>query len=159
MTNPTTAPISLSGSNNADVITGVGSASNRLYGLGGNDTLIGGRGSDEIYGGPGADRFVVRRRSVDRFVDFNPRQDRLLFPANEFPNIRRILNVRIPLMKWAATSTSDLIYVMGRGELHWNQNGAAPGWGTGGLIALIGRAGWIAPINIPGAAIQSVEMS
>jgi Ca2+-binding RTX toxin-like protein len=157
---PMTIPTTITGTSRADRLIGITNASNRIYGLGGDDLLIGGRQADQMWGGPGRDRFVVRRGSVDRFVDFHWRDDKILLNKAEFPNIRRLSNARLPILNWSMTSSSDLVYLMHEGRLYYNANGTAPGWGDGGgLIAELGRPGWIGPPRINGNSIVSVEFT
>ena len=55
----------------------------RLNGGRGDDTIDGGRGNDVLRGGGGEDSFVFAKGDgIDRVVDFNPSQDRVLIEAS-----------------------------------------------------------------------------
>ena len=45
----------ITGTENADTLTGTGEIFDQISGLGGNDSAIGGLGSDNLYGGDGND--------------------------------------------------------------------------------------------------------
>ncbi len=58
----------------------------------GNDSIAGGLGNDVLTGGPGKDTFVFdakpnRKSNVDKLLDFNVRDDRLLLDNKYFPKL------------------------------------------------------------------------
>jgi Ca2+-binding RTX toxin-like protein len=73
-----TEPLTLSGSNNSNRLTG-GAGNDTISGNGGNDTLVGGLGNDTLTGGAGRDFFEFSSPlgvgNVDRITDFNVADD------------------------------------------------------------------------------------
>ena len=142
-----------------DIIYGL-SGNDLLRGGAGNDTLVGGAGNDTLVGGAGADSFLYNTDavfgltgvSVDALADFNSSQgdkivlDKITFSA--FP-----LRVAVGIASTAGTgfsnksdfqitshrgtSTAKIIYDSVTGQLFYNQNGSAAGFGNGGLFATL----------------------
>lgn len=150
MTTP--IPAAISGSHQSDRLVGHPQLASALYGLGGDDVLIGSRHSDTLIGGPGrdtmtggagADLFVLE--GVDRITDFEPDEGDLLvlsrraipaLPAGQL-TITRVHDTR--LAPFSARSSVTLIYDISTGDLYLNANGRRPGFGAnGGLIAQLG---------------------
>nr|WP_246548495.1 calcium-binding protein [Ancylobacter oerskovii] len=66
--------------------------SDRLFGEAGNDYMTGGKGTDAYYGGAGYDYAIVETGgAVDYFVDWNAKQDRVVFDNDIFSSIRAVL--------------------------------------------------------------------
>jgi Ca2+-binding RTX toxin-like protein len=157
------ANINGTGNGLGNVITG-NTGINTLDGQGGNDTLIGGDGddlllggsdsdsltggvgNDALTGGSNADFFVFSSKSafnvanlgVDTITDFSLAGgdlivlDQTVFGAIALGNIGFVANDA------AAASVGSLItYSASTGNLFFNQNGAAAGFGTGGQFATV----------------------
>jgi Ca2+-binding RTX toxin-like protein len=149
--------------NSDDVINGQGgndiidgkSGNDLLRGGTGNDTLIGGVGDDILVGGAGADTFLYNTNAafatsavgVDTISDFNSSEgdkivlDKTTFSAiasaagNGFSNISDF-----QITSSAGTSTARIVYDSVSGQLFYNQNGSAAGFGSGGLFANLRNA-------------------
>ncbi|MCC5633350.1 putative Ig domain-containing protein [Nostoc sphaeroides CHAB 2801] len=145
-----------------NVINGL-SGNDLLRGGSGNDILIGGAGNDTLVGGEGADRFLYNTDApfdltavgVDTITDFNSSQgdkivlDQTTFSAFPFP-------VAVGIASTARTGFSNLsdfqvtsiekvssgviVYNPVSGQLFYNPNGSAPGFGSGGLFATLNGA-------------------
>ncbi|MEH2369399.1 beta strand repeat-containing protein [Nostoc sp.] len=134
-----------------DIING-NSGDDLLRGGEGNDTLIGGRGNDVLIGGVGADFFVYNSNAeftttvvgVDTITDFNSSEgDKIVLDKTTFgalasatgtgfsnPNDFQITNL-------AGTSTAKIVYDSVSGQLFYNPQGSAAGFGSGGLFATL----------------------
>jgi hypothetical protein len=155
----------VSGFNNSDdVVNGQGgndsldgkSGNDLLRGGSGNDTLLGAAGNDYLVGGSGADRFVFNSGKkfkgsdfgVDAIADFsNSENDKIVLSkksfraltspvgnslaSNEFTAINASTN------NSAATLAARIVYNQGTGDLIYNENGAASGFGSGGHFATL----------------------
>ncbi|HEY9647031.1 MAG TPA: choice-of-anchor Q domain-containing protein [Chroococcidiopsis sp.] len=147
-----------------DVINGQG-GDDRLTGKRGNDilrggaandALLGGAGNDRLCGNTGADQFVFGSGTtfdrgsfgVDTIADFtllendkivlSKRSFRALtsnvggsLASNDFASINASTN------NSATTLTARIIYNQQTGDLIYNQNGAASGFGSGGRFATL----------------------
>ena len=143
--------------NSNDVINGQGgndkinglSGNDLLRGDAGNDILIGGAGNDILIGGAGADKFLYNTNApfassavgVDAIADFNHCQgDKIIldkttfnaFLGTSFSNANDF-----KITSSAATSTAKIVYDSVSGQLFYNQNGSAAGFGNGGLFATL----------------------
>ncbi|WP_442940157.1 beta strand repeat-containing protein [Nostoc sp.] len=146
--------------NSNDVINGQGgndkidgkSGNDYLRGGGGNDTLIGGAGNNVLTGGTGADRFlynidaafVVSSVGLDTISDFNSSQgDKIVLDKTTFGAIASTPGTGFSnksdfqITTSAGTSTAKIIYDAVSGQLFYNQNGSAAGFGSGGLFATL----------------------
>ncbi|MCC5656776.1 hypothetical protein LC608_07210 [Nostoc sp. XA010] len=139
-----------------DLLRG-GSGDDILIGGEGNDTLVGGVGNDTLVGGVGADRFLYNTDAafaltavgVDAmsttgyaYADFNSSQgDKIILDKTTFNGIISTAGTGFSNAKdfkitsQAATSTAKIIYDAVSGQLFYNQNGSAAGFGSGGLFA------------------------
>ncbi|WP_320073242.1 FG-GAP-like repeat-containing protein [Nostoc sp. MG11] len=131
-----------------------------LIGGAGNDTLIGGAGNDRLTGGTGADRFVFNsnaafKRSdlgVDTLTDFKRSEgdkivlDKTTFsvlrsnPGNGFSNAGEFKSIGFDLFKLTileGISSARVVYDAANGRLFYNENGTAPGFGSGGQFATL----------------------
>lgn len=148
MTTP--IPAAISGSHQSDRLVGHPQLASTLYGLGGDDALIGSRHADTLIGGPGrdtltggggADLFVLEE-GPDRITDFNPDQgDKLVIRQQTFPAaaplVTRTHDSR--LLPFVSRVRAPFIYDINSGNLYFNANGRRPGLGAnGGLIAQLG---------------------
>ncbi|MEH2147230.1 beta strand repeat-containing protein [Nostoc sp.] len=146
--------------NSNDVINGQGgndkidgkSGNDYLRGGAGNDTLIGGAGNDTLISGAGADRFLYNTNAafafsavgVDTITDFNSSQgDKILLDKTTFGAIASTAGTGFSnasdfkITSSASTSTAKIVYDPVSGQLFYNQNGSAAGFGSGGLFATL----------------------
>ena len=132
-------------------LSGLGNAlDNRIIGNSGANILDGGAaGTDVLTGGGGADQFrfsslplLFSSAAADRITDFNPSElDRIRIHRSPFS----IAATRATLsnvsgseaVATALLSSSLFVYDTSSGELHWNQNAAEPGAGSGGVLAVL----------------------
>ena len=130
------------------------SGNNTLSGSGGNDTLSGGRGNDTLTGGPGSDQFLfntaVAPNNVDRITDFFtdffiPLNDRIILDKSVFSALETpansvllatdfaVINVPLALEPVAVgNSVDEIVYNRRTGNLFYNPNNNAAGFGPGG---------------------------
>ncbi|MEH1873626.1 beta strand repeat-containing protein [Nostoc sp.] len=141
----------INGQGGNDIINGL-SGNDLLRGGSGDDILIGGKGNDTLVGGAGADRFLYNTDAafalsavgVDAIADFNSSEgdkiilDKTTFcavasnPGTGFSNANDF-----KITSSGATSTAKIIYDAVSGQLFYNQNGSASGFGSGGLFATL----------------------
>ncbi len=149
--------------NSADVVNGQGgndkidgkSGNDLLRGGAGNDTLIGGAGNDTLVGGAGADRFLYNTNfafassaiGVDVIADFKHSQgDKIILDKTTFSTITSTAGTGFSnvgdfkITYSGAASTAKIIYDAVSGQLFYNQNGSAAGFGSGGLFATLTAA-------------------
>ena len=142
------------GNSAANRING-GGGNDILNGGGGNDNLTGGAGNDNLTGGIGADRFIYNTNAtftrtavgVDTITDFIISQnDKMVLDKTTFPKItsangtgfsRDAEFARVSSNTAAAISGADIVYNTATGEVFYNQNGTATGFGTGGKFAVL----------------------
>jgi hypothetical protein len=149
--------------NSADVVNGQGgndkidgkSGNDLLRGGAGNDTLIGGTGNDTLVGGAGADRFLYNTNAPftsaavgqDAIADFKHSQgDKIILDKTTFSAITSAAGTDFSntsdfkISSSATTSTAKIVYDAVNGQLFYNQNGSAAGFGNGGLFATLSGA-------------------
>ncbi|WP_445632410.1 Calcium-binding protein [Nostoc sp. DSM 114161] len=149
--------------NSNDVINGQGgndkidglSGNDLLRGGTGNDTLIGGAGNDTLVGGAGADRFLYNTNAVfassavgqDIITDFKRSEgDKIILDKTTFSAITSAAGTGFSntndfkITSSAGTSTAKIVYDPVTGQLFYNQNGSAAGFGSGGLFATLSGA-------------------
>jgi Ca2+-binding RTX toxin-like protein len=156
---------SLTGSSNADTLTGNGGkdtligngGDDQLNGGGGNDNLLGGKGNDDLNGGKGndrltgdagRDRFLFKSGAVfqksdgiDTITDFKRGEDKIVLARKTFPTLRNLGSfITVKSAAEAQTSTALIAYVRSTGQLFYNPNGEAAGFGGGGQFAVIARS-------------------
>ncbi|MDZ8134730.1 MAG: hypothetical protein RM049_05420 [Nostoc sp. DedQUE04] len=134
-----------------DIIYGL-SGNDLLRGGDGNDTLVGGAGNDTLVGGAGADCFVYNTDAVfgltavgvDAISDFNSSQgDKIVLDKITFSAITSTAGTGFSnksdfqIISNGETSTAKIIYDAVNGQLFYNQNGSAAGFGSGGLFATV----------------------
>lgn len=127
-----------------------GADDDRLFGTNGNNTLQAGTGRDILTGGLGADRFVLAAGSaltagVDTITDFVRNTDRIVLNkaalrlasavGSGFSVAAEFASVTSDAA--AATSSALVVYNRSNGQLFYNQNGAAAGFGTGAQLAAL----------------------
>lgn len=109
----------------------------------GDDLISGGVGADVLSGQGGRDRFLfdIRRpfrrnlMGVDRIIDFRRNVDDIVIDRTTFTAFRnnQVSFASVANVVQAARSNALITYA--RGTLYYNENGAAPGFGSGGAFA------------------------
>nr|WP_267871703.1 calcium-binding protein [Nostoc sp. CHAB 5715] len=151
----------INGLSGNDLLRG-GSGDDILIGGEGNDTLVGGFGNNILVGGVGADSFVYNTDAdfaltaigQDTIADFNYSQgDQIILDQTTFSAIAL---TRTGYLKDSdfqittssvASSTAKIIYDAASGQLFYNQNGSAAGFGSGGLFATLTGAPTLTALN------------
>jgi Ca2+-binding RTX toxin-like protein len=140
----------------SDILFG-GDDIDNLEGGSGNDTLRGGKGNDilsgegnnngiyYVAGVAGADTFAFDSLSgatfadlgVDRITDFQAGIDKILLDQTIFTALPSTLTATSfqVVANIADAATSNGLIVYSQGQLFYNANGAAAGYGTGGAFA------------------------
>ncbi|WP_306297041.1 Calx-beta domain-containing protein [Nostoc sp. C052] len=141
----------INGEGGNDIINGL-SGNDILRGGAGNDTLIGGAGNDILVGGAGADRFLYNTGTafkgsaigVDTITDFNSSEgDKIVLGKTTFSAIASAAGngfshkSDFQVTNKAGTSSAKIVYDPLSGQLFYNQNGSAAGFGSGGLFATL----------------------
>ncbi|MFN6487254.1 MULTISPECIES: choice-of-anchor D domain-containing protein [unclassified Nostoc] len=144
--------------NSNDVINGQGgndildgkSGDDLLRGGTGNDLLIGGKGNDTLVGGIGADSFVYNTNAaftsaavgIDTIADFNHSEgDKIALAKTTFNAITSVVGTGFSnasdfqVTSLGALSNAVIVYDPMTGQLLYNQNGSAAGFGSGGQFA------------------------
>ncbi|MEH2290991.1 beta strand repeat-containing protein, partial [Nostoc sp.] len=134
-----------------DIIYGL-SGNDLLRGGDGNDTLVGGTGDDTLVGGAGADCFVYNNDAafgltavgVDAIADFkNSQGDKIVLDKTTFSGIASTAGIGFSnksdfqIISNGETSTAKIIYDAVNGQLFYNPDGSAAGFGSGGLFATL----------------------
>ncbi|MGK7891853.1 MAG: FG-GAP-like repeat-containing protein [Leptolyngbyaceae cyanobacterium] len=142
--------------NNADNHLTGGSGADELIGGKGGDRLLGGAGNDELTGNNGKDRFIFsatpnypdgvdspfhkKQLGVDRILDFKPKQDKMILDPDTFTQLtvrQRVSFEVVDKLSDARSSQGIITYVQDKGKLFYNANGSDPGFGGGGLFAIL----------------------
>lgn len=138
--------IRVTGGGGQDTITGIGATAElELVGNSGNDVLTGGRRNDQLRGGSGLDSFVFNSNrafntadlGVDRILDFVRGSDRIVLDQTTFGTISAAQIAIVADDAIAATNAGLITYSRATGNLFFNQNGTAAGFGTGGQFAVV----------------------
>ncbi|MDX2212444.1 MAG: DUF4347 domain-containing protein [Oculatellaceae cyanobacterium bins.114] len=138
--------IRVTGGGGRDGITGIGATAElELVGNSGDDALTGGRRNDQLRGGLGRDSFIFNSNrvfntadlGVDRILDFVVGSDRIVLDQTTFGNINTSQIAIVADDTVAATIAGLITYSRATGNLFFNQNGAANGFGTGGQFAIV----------------------
>ncbi|MEH1877267.1 MAG: calcium-binding protein [Nostoc sp.] len=134
-----------------DLLRG-GTGNDTLVGGAGNDTLVGDAGNDVLTGSAGADSFVYNTDAafaltavgVDAISDFKDSQgDKIILDKTTFNAITSTAGTGFSkksdfqITSSGAASTGKIIYDAVSGQLFYNQNGSAAGFGSGGLFATL----------------------
>jgi len=135
----------------SSLIQGVSSKSDAISGSAKDDVLGAGKGADKLTGASGADQFVFKTKDsfgnagADIITDFNPEEgDQLVLSPDALsglktnPSLQSVTSKKA--LKAAQKSDSDLIYYQPLGQLFYDQNGSAKGFGKGGLFAVLSGA-------------------
>jgi len=141
------ANIDGTGNNLDNEITG-NAGNNALFGLVGNDVLTGAGGNDVLTGGFGNDQFIFNTAlpasGIDTINDFVVGIDKIVLDKTFFPALETIagnlLGIDFRVISQpafgeqipAATATEEIVYNRQTGNLFYNADGAAAGFGIGG---------------------------
>ncbi|WP_345940571.1 cadherin-like domain-containing protein [Nostoc sp. UIC 10630] len=137
----------INGNSGNDLLRG-GEGDDILIGGKGNDTVVGGKGNDVLVGGVGADLFLYNSNAdfvgVDAIADFESgKGDKIVLDKTTFSTITSAVGTGFSnitdfqITSSAATSMAKIVYDPLNGELFYNQNGSAAGFGSGGLFATL----------------------
>ncbi|MDZ8257336.1 hypothetical protein [Nostoc sp. ChiQUE01b] len=148
----------INGNSGNDLLRG-GSGDDILIGGEGDDILIGGFGNNILIGGVGSDRFLYNTDGafalttvgVDAmsttgyaYADFKHSQgDKIILDKTTFSAISSTVGTGFSnasdfkITSLGAASTAKIIYDAVSGQLFYNQNGSAAGFGNGGLFATL----------------------
>lgn len=144
----------INGQGGNDKIDGL-SGNDLLRGGAGNDTLIGGAGNDTLVSGAGTDRFLYNTNAPfasaavgqDAIADFKHSQgDKIILDKTTFSAITSAAGTGFSnasdfkITSSAATSKAKIVYDAVSGNLFYNQNDSAAGFGNGGLFATLSGA-------------------
>jgi Ca2+-binding RTX toxin-like protein len=136
----------INGNSGDDLLRG-GLGDDVLIGGLGNDILIGGLGNDILIGGVGADKFLYNTNAefsttVDTITDFNSSEgDKIVLDKTTFSAITSAAGTGFSnandfqVTNLGGTSAATIVYNSVSGQLFYNQNGSAAGFGSGGLFA------------------------
>ncbi|MEH2283030.1 MAG: choice-of-anchor D domain-containing protein [Nostoc sp.] len=139
----------INGQGGNDTIDGAG-GDDLLRGGTGNDLLIGGQGNDTLVGGTGADSFLFDTNAafnsaavdIDTIADFNHSQgDKIVLDKTIFSAITSVVGTGFSnasdfqISSLGALSNAVIVYDSMTGQLLYNQNGSAAGFGSGGQFA------------------------
>ncbi|MDB9523322.1 calcium-binding protein, partial [Dolichospermum circinale CS-1225] len=143
----------LNGSTGNDFLFG-GDGNDSLSGGDGDDTLTGGLGSNNLFGGAGSDQFVfigdnpfnTTDNGVDIIADFTTGVDQLVLSKTVFDFLTSDVGTGLSDPsdfdyveddEFAGDSGARIVYSLTSGSLFYNQDGATPGFGTGGEFAAL----------------------
>jgi Ca2+-binding RTX toxin-like protein len=145
-------------------LTGTGnSEDNVLYGNAGNNTLNGSGGIDTLIGGAGSDSFVfdlgisfdAAQMSIDTVADFTLTET-IILGKNTFTALTSnvgsgfSVNSEFAIINGggnADTNSALIVYNSSTGDLFYNQNGTAVGFGSGGQFAWINTTSTLTAAN------------
>ena len=143
----------LNGLDGNDSLVG-GYGNDTLIGGDGNDVLAGGAGNDLLIGGNGDDRFLFDSGTafhsyafgIDTINDFTLGIDTIVLDKTSFTALTSIAGNGFSVASEfavvgsdaeAATSSALIVYDSTNGNLFYNQNGTADGFGTGAQFATL----------------------
>ncbi|MEL7420930.1 MAG: hypothetical protein AAGK10_20530, partial [Cyanobacteria bacterium J06555_3] len=128
-------------------------AADTLNGGSGEDFLSGDMGNDLLIGGSGADRFVFLggrgfaspSLGVDTIKDFGDGEDRIMLAKTVFPSLSGNVDSVIDSDEFVAAIDDAtammreelIVYSTSTGNLFYNENGTADGFGAGGQFATL----------------------
>lgn len=123
-----------------------GLKSDVLQGGSGNDTLAGNADKDQVTGGLGKDRFVFDlgarfsrvAMGVDQITDFARKQDKIVLDRTTFRTLKKGRLKSFDTAKSigeAKRSSDQIVYVRKTGNIFYNANREAAGFGAGSLFA------------------------
>ncbi len=132
----------LIGGDSDDLLVG-GDSDDLLIGRGGNDVLVGGNGND-FFAFSANGVFNLSKIGQDIIADFDPANDKIVLDKITFNSLLSIVGNGFSQSSEFAVVTTDaeaqtsgalITYNNTNGNLFYNQNGAANGFGIGGLFA------------------------
>ena len=143
----------LTGSDGNDNLSGL-SGIDTLTGGNGDDTLAGGAGNDVLTGNSGNDKFLYNTNAtfatsavgIDTITDFTSGIDKIVLDKTTFKTITSAVGTGFSITSEFATVTNDtdaaisnalIVYNTGNGNLYYNQNKAAAGFGTGAQFDIL----------------------
>ncbi|WP_375511768.1 hypothetical protein [uncultured Nostoc sp.] len=142
----------LQGDRGNDVLSG-GIDNDNLQGGDGDDNLRGDSGNDILIGGAGSDFFVFDSNKafissdlgVDQISDFSSGTDKIRLSKKTFTALDNTSNGEllgsnfavVAVDSLAVDSSAEIVYSSSSGNLFYNQNNDAAGFGSGGLFATI----------------------
>jgi Ca2+-binding RTX toxin-like protein len=129
---------------------GTGNATNNIISGNSGDNILDGKdGVDTLTGLGGADTFLFSTvpnfgaSTADHITDFNAGQGDLLGVSRDAFGIPDAISVSLttansdPALSTAFSSDNIFVYDSRNGNLYFNQNGSADGFGSGGVFAVI----------------------
>ena len=136
---------SLSGGAGNDSLSG-GAGNDTLTGGAGSDTLAGGAGNDVLIDGGGNDRFLFNTAlpaaGVDRIDNLSVGVDKIVLDKTIFAALETVpiaggavllaTDFQSTAIIPPALSSAEIVYNPNTGNLFYNANGIAPGFGAGG---------------------------
>jgi hypothetical protein len=135
-----------------------GSGADPITGSLGADLIGAGKGADRLTGNAGADKFIFNtkdsfgKKGADTISDFKPDEgDMLVVNADALPGLSNPkLTTATSKSKLTASQKSgaSLIYYQPLGQLFYDQNGSAKGYGSGGLFAILTGAPSLSAENL-----------
>ncbi|MDJ0553679.1 MAG: peroxidase family protein [Microcoleaceae cyanobacterium MO_207.B10] len=139
----------LTGGKGKDSLDG-GAGDDQLKGNDGQDTLNGGAGNDELTGNGGQDHFIFNSNEafqsedlgIDTITDFQSNRDIILLDKDTFTAITTATGGNIgdefaTVTSSPETSDAFIVYNSSTGDLFYNANGSAAGFGDGGQFAIL----------------------
>lgn len=134
----------ITGSNGRNTLSGNRGA-DRLTGLEGDDRLSGGVGRDQLTGNAGRDQFIFDHGAAfrstdgqDQIKDFEKGRDKIVLDRGTFTALsKKVSFAAVQTVAEAELSSALVTYLRSTGRLYYNANGAATGFGTGGLFATL----------------------
>ncbi|MCC5655276.1 hypothetical protein LC609_37180 [Nostoc sp. XA013] len=161
---------SLNGEAGSDTLN-AGTGNDLLRGSDGNDSLNGGAGSDTLNGGAGNDILTGGTDSdvfsffaqtpftvsfgVDQITDFSSSTDSIRLSKGSFTALDNTISGALIDSDFAVVtsdslaqgSSAEIVYNSSNGNLFYNQNNDAVGFGTGGLFVTIAGSPLLAASN------------
>ncbi|HEY9694873.1 MAG TPA: calcium-binding protein [Oculatellaceae cyanobacterium] len=148
-----TANNTLAGGDGNDNLNGA-SGIDTLIGGNSDDTLAGGAGDDLLTGNSGIDKFLYNTNAtfatstvgIDTITDFTSGIDKIVLDKTTFKSITSAVGTGFSIASEFATVTNDtdaaisnalIVYNTGNGNLFYNQNKAAAGFGTGAQFDIL----------------------
>ncbi|MGD1716478.1 cadherin domain-containing protein [Dapis sp. BLCC M172] len=139
-----------------DILLG-GAGDDILQGRPGRDRLNGGAGNDTLTGGASKDKFIFNTNQpfqaedigTDTITDFQEDRDKILLDQNTFTAINSLAGEGFSIVEefevvssdaQAETAVGVIVYNQTNGNLFYNSDGVASGFGEGGLFANVVNA-------------------
>jgi Ca2+-binding RTX toxin-like protein len=151
----------LNGGTGNDVVRG-SDGNDSLSGEAGSDILNGGAGNDTLTGGTDSDIFSFFSEipftvsfGVDQITDFSSSADSIRVAKLSFTALDNTINGQLIDSNFAVVTTdslaqgssAEIVYNSSNGNLFYNQNNDAVGFGAGGLFAIVEGSPLLAASN------------